>query len=175
MQGLIIGNISNIYNVKIDDNIYECNARGIFKKDKISPVVGDIVEVEVLDKNNKTGIINEIFPRKNYIKRPKLSNISQIILVLSSKMPKPDFLMLDKQLAYAEYLNIDVAIIVNKIDLDNKEVANVVKNIYEKIGYKIIYTNANTGEGIGELKKVLKNKISAFSGNSGVRKIYTNK
>ena len=108
MQGLIIENVSNLYRVEVKRNnqkvVYEATARGKFKKDEITPVVGDIVEIEIIDEENKKAVINKIEERNVYIKRPKLANVTQIIFVVSSKDPKPDLLMLDKQLAFAEYL-----------------------------------------------------------------------
>lgn len=168
MQGLIIENISNLFKVKIGKEIYEMSARGKIKKDEITPVVGDIVDVEITDKENLKGVIEKIEERKTYIKRPKISNISQILFVISTKNPKPDLLMLDKQLAYAEFLNIKPIIIINKIDL--AETYKQIVEIYEKVGYTVIATNAKEKVGIEEIKKVLKNNISAFSGNSGVGK-----
>ena len=168
MQGLIISNISNIYNVKVDDIIYKCNARGKFKNEDISPVVGDNVEILVTDEEKKEAVIENILERKKYLKRPKIANITQIICVISSKNPKPDLLMLDKQLAYAEYIGIKPIILINKIDLDSD--VQAIKEIYSKIGYKVIFTVAKDKEGIDELKELLKNNISAFSGNSGVGK-----
>lgn len=168
MQGLIVENISNKYTVKCNDKLYIATARGKLKIDEISPMVGDIVEIEVLDDN--ISIINNILPRKTYIKRPKISNISQIILVVSMKHPKPDLLLLDKQLAYAEFMNINPVIVLNKIDLIDDEEIEKIANIYEKIGYKVIKTDTINNTGIYELKKVLKNNISVFSGNSGVGK-----
>lgn len=105
-----------------------------------------------------------------YIKRPKLANITQIVFVLSSKHPKPDLLMLDKQLAFAEFLGIKSVIVLNKIDLDQKEEVKKIKAIYEKIGYPVIETTAKEKKGIDALIKILKNNINAFSGNSGVGK-----
>lgn len=168
MQGLIISNISNTYDVKINDVIYKCNARGKFKNEEISPVVGDNVEILVTDEEKKEAVIEKILNRKVYLKRPKIANITQIICVISSKNPKPDLLMLDKQLAYAEYIGINPVILINKLDL-NKEVQEI-KDTYGKIGYKVILTTAKEKEGIEELREVLKNNISAFSGNSGVGK-----
>lgn len=168
MQGLIVENVSNKYTVKCDDKLYIATARGKLKIDEIFPVVGDNVEIEVLDDN--TSIINNIFPRKTYIKRPKISNISQIIFVVSMKHPKPDLLLLDKQLAYAEFMNINPVIVLNKIDLIDDEEIKKIANIYEKIGYKVIKTDAINMVGIDELKENLKNNISVFSGNSGVGK-----
>ena len=170
MQGVIIENISNIYKVKIKDKIYTTTARGKLKKNEITPVVGDYVKVTVEDEKNKIAVIEKIEDRKNYIKRPKIANITQIILVLSSKNPKPDLLMLDKQLAFAEYIGIKAIIVLNKTDLDKSEEFRKIKEIYNQIGYTVILTEAKNGIGIEELKKYLEGNINAFSGNSGVGK-----
>lgn len=170
MQGLIIENISNLYKLKTENKTYEANARGKLKKEEITPVVGDIVEINILDEENKKAIIEQILPRTTYIKRPKMSNITQLILVISSKNPKPDLLLLDKQLVFAEYLGITPIIVLNKTDLDKKQEFEKIKIVYEKIGYKVINTVAKGEEGIEFLKETLKGNISAFSGNSGVGK-----
>lgn len=170
MQGIIIENISNLYRIKAENKIYEATARGKFKQNEITPVVGDNVEFEILDEENRKAVIEEIGERKVYIKRPKLANITQIIFVVSSKDPKPDLLMLDKQLAFAEFLKINSVIVLNKTDLDKKEAFKEIKKIYEKIGYKVIITDAKNKQGIEELKAEMKNNINAFSGNSGVGK-----
>ena len=170
MQGIIIENISNLYSIKAENKIYEATARGKFKQNEITPVVGDNVEFEILDEENRKAVIEEIGERKVYIKRPKLANITQIIFVVSSKDPKPDLLMLDKQLAFAEFLKINSVIVLNKTDLDKKEEFKEIKQIYEKIGYKVIITDAKKKQGIEELKAEMKNNINAFSGNSGVGK-----
>lgn len=168
MKGIIVENISNLYRVEANAKIYDTIARGKFKKDEITPVVGDKVEIENIDDNKNTAVIGKIYERKTYIKRPKISNITQMIFVLSTKNPKPDLLMLDKQLAYAEYLGIKSIIIINKIDLS--DVYKEIKEIYESIGYKVILTNAKEQNGIKEVREALKNNISVFSGNSGVGK-----
>ncbi len=168
MKGIIIENISNLYKVLIDKKIYEAQARGKLKKDDIIPVVGDSVDVEITDEKNKKAVINGINSRNTYMKRPKISNVTQIIFVLSTKNPKPDLLMLDKQLAYAEYLKITPIIIINKIDLGDNYLE--IKEEYEKIGYKVYITQANEVQGIDEIKEILKDNISVFSGNSGVGK-----
>lgn len=174
MQGLIVENISNLYKIKVQNKIYEANARGKFKKEEITPVVGDKVEIQILDEENKKAVIEKIEPRTTYIKRPKISNITQLILVVSSKNPKPDLLLLDKQLAFAEYLEIKPIIVLNKTDLDKKKEFEKIKEIYQNIGYTVIETIAKEQEnnlsGIQELKKYLKWNINAFSGNSGVGK-----
>lgn len=189
MQGLIIENISNLYKIKVENKIYEANARGKFKKEEITPVVGDKVEILNLDEENKKAVIEKIEPRTTYIKRPKMSNITQLILIVSSKNPKPDLLLLDKQLAFAEYLGITPIIVLNKTDLDKKKDFEKIKEIYQNIGYTVIETIAKEQDskskdmrdedknidkiktsGIHELKKYLKGNINAFSGNSGVGK-----
>ena len=164
-KGRIINIISNIFYVEIENKIIECTSRGIFKDKEEKPVVGDIVNIDINVKS-----ILEILERKNYIKRPKSANISKLMLVVSCKKPKPDLLMLDKQLAFAEFLNIEPVIIINKIDLD-LEKAKEIEEIYSSIGYKVIKTNAKELDiNSKEIHKELKNNISAFSGNSGVGK-----
>lgn len=192
MIGLIIENIANLYRVRVlkDYNKKNCQqnpesmagscqinpeplaaiARGKFKKDDISPVVGDLVEIEVIENEDNKAVINQILPRKVYVKRPKLANITQLVFVVSSKDPKPDLLMLDKQLAFAEFLGINAIIVLNKTDLDNQKQFEKIKQVYENIGYKVILSQAKEGKGINELKKLLKNNVNAFSGNSGVGK-----
>lgn len=174
MQGLIIENISNLYRIKTEKGIYEANARGKFKREEITPVVGDKVEIQILDEENKKAVIEEIQERTTYIKRPKMSNITQLVLVVSSKNPKPDLLLLDKQLAFAEFLGIKPIIVLNKTDLDKKREFEKIKEIYQNIGYPVIETIAkecdNKENGIYDLEKYLKENINAFSGNSGVGK-----
>lgn len=166
MQGVIIEIGSNLYKAINRENgkIYELIPRGKLKKEEITPVVGDMVEF------NNQGSIQSVLPRKVYIKRPKLANITQMILVVSSKDPKPDLLLLDKQIAFAEFLNVKVVIVLNKIDLDKKQQMQKIKEIYENIGYKVIETQAKEKFGIDELCYVISNNINAFSGNSGVGK-----
>ena len=166
MQGVIIEIGSNLYKAINRENgkIYELIPRGKLKKEEITPVVGDMVEF------NNQGSIESVLPRKVYIKRPKLANITQMILVVSSKDPKPDLLLLDNQIAFAEFLNVKVVIVLNKIDLDKKQQMQKIKEIYENIGYKVIETQAKEKFGIDELCYVISNNINAFSGNSGVGK-----
>jgi len=173
LQGIVIANVSNSYEVKVEDKIYICSARGKFKLEKISPVVGDKVEIEVLEESKKEGVILSILPRTTYIKRPKVSNITQIVFVLSLESPKPDLLLLDKQLAFAELNGIQSIICINKVDLKKKKNEDLLQEIekdYTNIGYPVILTKAKEKEGIDLLKEKLQGKITAFSGNSGVGK-----
>ena len=171
MQGLIIENISNIYKVKTENGNFEAIARGKLKQDEISPVVGDNVIIQITDEVQKKAAIQEILPRKNYTKRPKLANITQMVLVVSSKDPKPDLLLLDKQLAYAEFLNINPIIIINKIDL-SKEYQEIEKT-YTDIGYTVSPVSAKDISSVTKLKECLKGNISVLAGNSGVGKSTT--
>ena len=166
IKGKIINIVSNIFYVEVDEKIYECTSRGIFKTKELKPVVGDDVLIEV---ENAKGNILEIIDRKKYIKRPKMANLTQLVLVVSSKNPVPDLLMLDKQLAFAEYLEVKPIIVINKIDLDEEQASNI-ERIYSNIGYTVIKTNAKGNINVEELKKYLNGNISGFSGNSGVGK-----
>ena len=177
MQGIIVENKSNLYKVIVTEKDkknaeYESKVRGKFKKEDLSPVVGDIVEITILPEEDgkKQAVIENILPRKVFIKRPKIANITQMILVVSSKEPKPDLIMLDKQLVFAELMKLKVVIVLNKTDLDNKEEFNNIEKIYKNIGYTVIKTVAKENEGIEELKRVLRNNTNVFSGNSGVGK-----
>ena len=169
-KGIVTSNISDLYKVETNNIVYNCNARGKFKAGDISPVAGDLVEIDITDEDKKVGVIEKILERKNYIKRPKMANLSQIILVVSMKLPKPDLLLLDKQLVYAEYMNIKPIICLNKIDLEDEEKIEYIYNLYSKIGYTVIKTDAKNNVGVDQIKKYLQNNITAFSGNSGVGK-----
>ena len=169
-KGIVTSNISDLYKVEANNIVYNCNARGKFKAGEISPVAGDLVEIDITDENKKVGVIERILERKNYIKRPKMANLTQIILVVSMKLPKPDLLLLDKQLVYAEYMNIKPIICLNKIDLEDEEKIEYIYNLYSKIGYTVIKTDAKNNVGVDQIKKHLHNNITAFSGNSGVGK-----
>ncbi len=144
IEGTIVKNISNQYTVKTLKGEYEALARGKFKNEEMVPVVGDKVKILVEDQEKKKAIIEEIKQRNVYIKRPRLANITQIVLVISSKDPKPDLLLLDKQLAFAEFLHIKAIIVLNKIDLDKKKEMEKIEEIYTKIGYNVIITRSKT-------------------------------
>lgn len=166
-----------MYKIKTEEKEYNAYARGKFKNAEITPLVGDIVEISILSENqvsnNKKNnikidaVIERVLPRKNSLKRPKVANVDQIVFILSAKHPKPDLLMLDKQLAYAEFIGIEPIIIINKMDLADCE---EIKKLYTQVGYKTIIASAKEIIGIDEIKENLRNKTSVFSGNSGVGK-----
>lgn len=161
MKGIITRIQSNLYIVKTDAGIIECSAKGLFKFKKLSPLVGDYVEV-----NNN--IIEKIYPRKNEFVRPPIANIDQLIIVLATANPKPDLMLVDKEIIMAEKNGVEPIICINKIDL-NSDYTNIIET-YENIGYQVITTDAKNGLGIEKLALVLNSKITAFSGNSGVGK-----
>lgn len=156
MQGIIIESSSNLYQIISDEIQYEATPRGKLKKQEITPVVGDKVEFEITDKEKRQVVIEKILPREVFIKRPKLANITQLVFVISSKDPKPDLLMLDKQLAFAEWLNIKAVIVLNKIDLDEKKEFQKIKEIYQKIGYPVIETRSKTRDRNKRTKRITK-------------------
>ena len=155
IKGRIINIISNIFYVGVEDKIFECTSRGIFKTKEEKPVVGDNVLIEV---ENEKGNIIEIVDREKYIKRPKMANLTQLVLVISSKNPMPDLLMLDKQLVFAEFLNVKPIIVINKMDLDEVG-ANNIESIYSNIGYTVVKTNAKGNINIEELNNLIKTNL----------------
>ncbi len=169
-KGIITCVNTLFYQVKVEEKTYNCLARGKFKKNKISPVVGDKVEITITNEQNGEGVLEAILPRTNELKRPKMANLTQIIFVVSMKMPDPDLLLLDKQLAFAEYIGVNSIICFNKIDLVDKKTVENLSKTYKNIGYTVIETNAKEDEILKKIEPFLKNQITAFAGNSGVGK-----
>lgn len=169
-KGIIICTSSNVYQVAEGEKVYKCLARGKFKKEKISPLVGDEVEFTITNSEKQEGVIEQILPRKNELKRPKMANLTQLILVVSMKMPSPDLLLLDKQLVFVEFMGLKATIVLNKVDLEDKEEIDRIAKLYESIGYKVIQTNAKEGIKVGKIKTLLEGETTAFAGNSGVGK-----
>ena len=169
-KGIIICTSSNVYQVVENEKVYKCLARGKFKKEKISPLVGDEVEFTITNLEKQEGVIEQILPRKNELKRPKMANLTQLILVVSMKMPNPDLLLLDKQLVFAEFMGLKAIIVLNKVDLEDKEEIERIAKLYESIGYKVIQTNAKAGIKVEKIKTLLEGETTAFAGNSGVGK-----
>lgn len=169
-KGIIICTSTNTYLVEEKEKIYKCLARGKFKKEKINLLVGDKVEFTITNSEKQEGVIEQILPRKNELKRPKMSNLTQIILVVSMKMPHPDLLLLDKQLIFAEFMGLKATIVLNKVDLEDKKEIDKIFELYKNIGYRVIQTNAKEGINIEEIRDLLNGEITAFAGNSGVGK-----
>lgn len=165
LNGTITKGIGGFYYVEAADEIYECKARGVFRKEKLSPLVGDKVTISINE--NAENTIDEIMPRKNALTRPPVVNIDNLIIVVSTVEPKPSTLVIDKLIAVAEHKNIEPIIVITKSDLAS---AQEIFDIYTLAGFKTIIVSNETKDGVDEVKAVLKDKISALTGNSGVGK-----
>ena len=163
MKGIVIKVQTNSYIVKVEDSTIECIAKGIFKFKKAQVLVGDYVEV-----NEEEKVITKIYPRRNEFIRPPIANIDQMIIVVASTNPSPDLMLLDKQIVMAEKNGVEPIICINKIDLD-ADYSGIIET-YQNIGYQVITTTAKNGIGIDKIARIINNKITAFSGNSGVGK-----
>lgn len=168
LDGIIIKGIGGFYYVNCADRIIECHARGKFRKNALTPIVGDRVSVKL--NSDDTGSVSHIYPRKNFLIRPGVSNVDAIILVSAAKMPLPDFSLTDKLLVTAESKGIEAFICLNKTDLAEKDDISAFTNTYIKAGYTVIQTCAKTGEGIDKIKEIISGKTVAFAGLSGVGK-----
>lgn len=168
MRGKIIKSQKELYFVKNDDKTYLAKARGNFRVKGIKPLVGDEVIFEM--QNEENAYITEILPRKNEIKRPNISNIDQILLFVTINNPPLNLFNLDKYLAMCEYKNIEVVIIISKIDLDKENKAKNLAKTYENIGYKVLAIDNYNDLPKEKIKNILQNKTSAVTGSSGVGK-----
>lgn len=167
IQGKIIKGIGGFYYVDTGDNVYECKARGNFRNKKITPLVGDDVEITV-NNGDHENTIDTILERKNSLVRPPLANLDTLFIVSSLVEPKINTFIIDKLIAIAEYKKIEPVLVITKTDLDGT--FSRYEEIYTKAGFKVIECNNNEGSGAQEIKEMLKGKISAFTGNTGVGK-----
>ena len=171
MEGKIIKGIAGFYYVHTPENkVYECKAKGIFRKEKLKPLVGDNVEIKVLDEEKKTGTIETVQKRKNQLIRPAVSNVDQAVVIFAAAKPEPNLNLLDRFLISMEKQKIETIICFNKIDEASLEVLNQLEEIYCSCDYKVLFTSATLNQGIDNLKKFLKNKTTVLAGPSGVGK-----
>lgn len=170
MQGKIIKGIAGFYYVYTKEGMYECKAKGVFRNKSIKPLVGDDVEIDVIEENDKKGNITDVLERKNELIRPAVANVDQAMIVFATKNPKPNLNLLDRFLVMMEYQGIETIICLNKTDIDKKGYAEELSSIYNKAGYKVILTSATEKQGVEQVKEVLKNKTTVFAGPSGVGK-----
>lgn len=172
MQGKIIKGISGFYYVYSFENssVYECRAKGIFRKEHIKPLVGDNADIEILDDKIHTGSVINILPRKNTLIRPAVANVDQAVLIFAVRYPDPSFNLLDRFLIRMERQSLPCVICFNKEDIANRDSLDILKDAYGTCGYRVIYISAHSGEGFDELRTVLRGKTSTVAGPSGVGK-----
>lgn len=172
IEGIIIRGVGGNYYVDIGNEIIECRARGLFRVQNIKPLVGDKVLIRLTTDNehDKSGYIEEVKERRNEIKRPSVANVEQLLIFFAVSNPEPSFLLLDKLLIAAEINKLKPIICFNKSDLISDEKKKQFMDIFVNTGYKVIFTSKYDYKSIEELKSVLKNKLSVFSGPSGVGK-----
>ena len=163
--------IAGFYYIYAEDGeIYECKAKGIFRKDNQKPLVGDDVEITVLDESEKLGNITDILPRKNSLIRPAVANVDQALVIFAMENPKPNFLLLDRFLIMMEQAGVPAIICFNKKDLAKQEEIEELYQIYSKCGYEVLLTSALEEEGLEMIRKILKGKTTVVAGPSGVGK-----
>ena len=171
INGKIIKGIGGFYYVDTENGLYECRARGIFRKNKITPLVGDRVSISVVDEENKKGVVEEIEERDTELVRPPIANVDKALIVFAIKNPSPNLSLLDRFIVLAEKENLEIVIVFTKVDLDTDgEILEELKNIYEVSGYKVIPVSNKLKLNIDKIKEELKENTVVFAGPSGVGK-----
>ena len=170
IEGRIIKGIGGFYYIETEKGLYECRARGIFRKNKITPLVGDFVKISVVDEDNKKGVVEEIAERETELVRPPIANVNKALIVFAVKNPTPHLSLLDRFIVLAERENLEIVIILTKIDLDDDNTFEKIKNIYEPCGYKVIGVSNLENKNIDKVKEELKDNTVVFAGPSGVGK-----
>lgn len=178
MRGKIVKGIAGFYYVHVEDGgaegakagVYECKAKGVFRKDNRKPLVGDDVELEVLDGEKLLGSIVELLPRHSELVRPAVANVSQALVIFSIVKPSPNFNLLDRFLIMMGQQDVPCVICFNKKDIDGDNEGEGYRQIYESCGYRVINVSAAKNQGIDELRETLMGRTTAVAGPSGVGK-----
>ena len=171
INGKIIKGIGGFYYVDTEKGLYECRARGIFRKNKITPLGGDRVSISVVDEENKKGVVEEIEKRDTELVRPPIANVDKALIVFAIKNPAPNLSLLDRFIVLAEKENLEIVIVFTKVDLDaDGELLEELKSIYEVSGYKVIPVSNKLKLNIDKIKEELKENTVVFAGPSGVGK-----
>lgn len=170
IEGIITKGIGGFYYIDTNQGVYECRARGIFRKEKITPLVGDNVKISIIDEENKKGVLEEIEDRDTELVRPPIANVNKAIIVFAIKNPNPNLSLLDRFIVLAERESLDIVIVLTKADLATDEELNKLKSIYETSGYKVIPVSNEAKINIDKVKEELKGNIVVFAGPSGVGK-----
>ncbi len=171
MQGKIIKGIAGFYYVNVEGKgIFECNAKGAFRKSEIKPLVGDDCEIDIINGEDMTGNVVDILERKCEMIRPACANVDQAVIIFSIKTPDPNFNLLDRFLMYMDHCGVDCSIIFNKDDLANADEIALVRDTYKGSGYKLLFVSVRENDGIDEVRDLIKNKTTVVAGPSGVGK-----
>lgn len=175
MQGKIIKGIAGFYYVHVEDKgIYECKAKGIFRKDNTKPLVGDDVQLEVISEEEMTGNIVQILPRRSELIRPAVANVDQAVIIFAITKPSPNLNLLDRFLVMMQTQNLPCVICFNKLDIASDKEQEWLRNIYEPCGYEVLYVSAKAAadhpESLEPLREILKGKTTTVAGPSGVGK-----
>lgn len=171
MQGKIIKGIAGFYYVYVEGHgTYACKAKGIFRKEHVKPLVGDNVEMEVLDEKDMEGSIREILPRSSVLIRPAVANVDQALILFAIVKPNPNFNLLDRFLIRMERQDLPTIICFNKLDIASAEEKETLRQSYETCGYRVLFISALENEGIEQVKELLMGKTTTVAGPSGVGK-----
>lgn len=171
MRGKIVKGIAGFYYVHTaGGSIYECKAKGVFRKDNRKPLVGDDVELDILDEEKKLGNIREILPRRSELIRPAVANADQALVIFAIVKPQPNFNLLDRFLVMMQQQGLPCIICFNKLDIDKDGQGAQYEEIYRKCGYRTLSVSARQKAGIEELKELLRGKTTTVAGPSGVGK-----
>ncbi len=171
MQGKIVKGIAGFYYVHVvGSGVYECKAKGIFRKEKTKPLVGDNVEIEILDEEQKKGNITTLLPRRNELVRPAVANIDQALVVFAAAKPSPHFNLLDRFLVMMSCKEIPVVLCFNKEDIVSEEERAELEDIYKDCGCTLLFASAREGRNVENLRELLRNKTTVIAGPSGVGK-----
>ncbi|ATW24691.1 ribosome small subunit-dependent GTPase A [Candidatus Formimonas warabiya] len=167
-EGILIKGYGGFYYVKVGEKIRECSLRGKFRRLKQNFLPGDRVSISLLDEGK--GVIEQVLPRTSELRRPPVANVEQVGVTFALKNPDPDFLLLDRILIMVRHHHLLPLIFFNKVDLVEEGRSDQLVRIYQKAGYPVIKCSTKTGEGIDEIRLLLKDKISVFTGPSGAGK-----
>ncbi len=171
MQGKIIKGIAGFYYVYVEgQGVYECKAKGIFRKDHVKPLVGDDVVVDILDTVQKLGNIREILPRKSALVRPAVANVDQALVIFAIVKPNPNFNLLDRFLIRMERQKLPTIICFNKQDIATEQEKETLRKAYETCGYRVCFVSALENEGLELVRALLAGKTTTVAGPSGVGK-----
>lgn len=165
IDGIILKGIGGFYYVEAAGSVYECRARGLLRKQGITPLAGDYCEVQTGE--GDMPMVWTIKPRKNFLVRPPVANIDKLFITVSAVSPEPNTLLIDRMTAAAERASIEPVIVLTKLDIAS---CGDIRSIYEKTGYKVIEIHYDSGEGLDEIRAEMTGCVSAFAGNSGVGK-----